>query len=411
MKKLILLSALALAVPAWANGTDMAAPTEAAKKKETKKTEPEGFKFTDIKVNPTTSVKNQNKSGTCWSFSGTSFLEEDIMKKGGPELDLSEMYTVRHCYIDKAKKFMRTQGNINFAQGGGFPDVVYVAEKYGIVPEEAYSGLNYGEDKHNHGELANALTAYLNAIVKNPNKKLSTAWLDGFTGILDAYLGPEPESFTYNGKTYTPQSFAKELGFNADDYIMITSYTHHPFYKPFAMEIADNWLWAESMNVPMDEMKAIVDNALENGYTVAWAADVSEKGFKWKDGFAVLPAPTDEADLEGTELSRWVKLSAADKEKERYDVKGPVKEVTVTQESRQNSFDNFETTDDHGMVIVGIAEDQKGNRFYKVKNSWATDQIYGGYFYVSEPYFLDKTLDVMVNKKAVPADIAKKIGL
>ena len=410
MKKLILLSALALAIPAWANGTDMMAPTE-AKKKEAKKAEPEGFKFTDIKVNPTTSVKNQNKTGTCWSFSGTSFLEEDIMKKGGPELDLSEMYTVRHCYIDKAKKFMRTQGNINFAQGGGFPDVVYVAETYGMVPEEAYSGLNYGEEKHNHGELSNALTAYLNAIVKNPNRKLSTAWLDGFVGILDAYLGPEPESFTYNGKTYTPQTFAKELGLNADDYIMITSYTHHPFYKPFAVEIADNWLWAESMNVPMEEMKAIVDNAIENGYTVAWAADVSEKGFKWKDGFAVLPAPTDEADLEGTELSRWVKLSAADKEKERYDIKGPVKEVNVTQESRQKSFDNFETTDDHGMVIVGIAEDQKGNRFYKVKNSWDTDQKYGGYFYVSEPYFLDKTIDVMVNKKAVPADIAKKIGL
>ncbi len=410
MKKLILLSALALAIPAWANGTDMMAPTE-AKKKEAKKAEPEGFKFTDIKVNPTTSVKNQNKSGTCWSFSGTSFLEEDIMKKGGPELDLSEMYTVRHCYIDKAKKFMRTQGNINFAQGGGFPDVVYVAETYGMVPEEAYSGLNYGEDKHNHGELSEALTAYLNAIVKNPNRKLSTAWLDGFIGILDAYLGPEPESFTYNGKTYTPQTFAKELGFNADDYVMITSYNHHPFYKPFAIEIADNWLWAESMNVPLEEMKAIVDNAIENGYTVAWAADVSEKGFKWKDGFAVLPAPTDEADLEGTELSRWVKLSAADKEKERYDIKGPVKEVNVTQESRQKSFDNFETTDDHGMVIVGIAEDQKGNRFYKVKNSWDKDQKYGGYFYVSEPYFLDKTIDVMVNKKAVPTDIAKKIGL
>lgn len=410
MKKLILLSALALAIPAWANGTCMMAPSE-AKKKEAKKAEPEGFKFTDIKVNPTTSVKNQNKTGTCWSFSGTSFLEEDIMKKGGPELDLSEMYTVRHCYIDKAIKFMRTQGNTNFAQGGGFPDVVYVAETYGMVPEEAYTGLNYGEEKHNHGELTNALTAYINAIVKNPNKKLSTAWLDGFIGILDAYLGPEPESFTYNGKTYTPKTFAKELGFNADDYVMITSYTHHPFYKPFAIEIADNWLWAESMNVPLEEMKAIVDNAIENGYTVAWAADVSEKGFKWKDGFAVLPAPTDEADLEGTELSRWVKLSAADKEKERYDIKGPVKEVNVTQESRQKSFDNFETTDDHGMVIVGIAEDQKGNRFYKVKNSWDKDQKYGGYFYVSEPYFLDKTIDVMVNKKAVPADIAKKIGL
>lgn len=409
MKKLILLSAIAMAIPFGISATEIGNASET--KKKTAKTDTVGFKFTDIKVNPTTSVKNQNKSGTCWSFSGTSFLEEDIMKKGGPELDLSEMYAVRKCYIDKAKKYIRTHGNINFAQGGGFPDVLYVAENYGLVPEEAYKGLNYGEDKHVHGELSEALKAYLDVIVKNPNRKLSTAWLDGFIGILDAYLGPEPESFTYNGKTYTPQTFAKELGYNSDDYISITSYNHHPFYKPFAIEIPDNWLWAESMNVPLDEMKAIVDNALENGYTVAWAADVSEKGFKWKDGFAVLPAPKDEKDLEGTELSRWVSLSAADKEKDRYDIKGPVKEVNVTQESRQKSFDNFETTDDHGMVIVGIAQDQKGNRFYKVKNSWDTDQKYGGYFYVSEPYFLDKTIDVVVNKKAVPADVAKKIGL
>lgn len=409
MKQLILASALALAIPAGATGTYFSAPSE-AKKKEAK-ADTTGFKFTDIKINPTTSVKNQNKSGTCWSFSGTSFLEEDIMRKGGPELDLSEMFTVRHCYIDKAKKYMRTHGNINFAPGGGFPDVVYVADTYGMVPEEVYAGLNYGEDKHVHGELNNALKAYLDAVMKNPNKKLSTAWLPGFIGILDAYLGPEPESFTYNGKTYTPQSFAKELGFNKDNYVSITSYNHHPFYQPFALEIPDNWLWAESQNVPMEEMKAIVDNALENGFTVAWAADVSEKGFKWKDGFAVLPAPKNEEDLEGTELSRWVKLSTADKEKAMYDIKGPVKEKTVTQETRQQSFDNFETTDDHGMVIVGIAQDQKGNRFYKVKNSWATEQVYDGYFYLSEPYFLEKTLSIMVNKDAVPSDIAKKMGL
>lgn len=409
MKKILLFSAaLALALPAGAHG--MAAPSDAPKKK-VAKADTVGFQFTDIKINPTTSVKNQNKSGTCWSFSGTSFLEEDIMRKGGPELDLSEMYTVRRAYIDKAKKYMRTHATTGFSPGGGFPDVVYVAENYGLVPEEAYKGLNYGEDKHVHGELNNAMKAYLDAILKNPNRKLSTAWLPGLIGILDAYLGPEPESFTYNGKTYTPKSFAKELGFNANDYVSITSYTHHPFYETFALEIPDNWLWAESVNVPMEEMKAIVDNAIENGFTVAWAADVSERGFKWKDGFAVLPAPKTEADLEGTELSRWVKLSAADKDKETYNVKGPGKEKTVTQESRQQSFDNYETTDDHGMVIVGVAQDQKGNRFYKVKNSWDTDQKYGGYFYVSEPYFLEKTLSIMVNKDAVPADLSKKMKL
>ncbi len=408
MKKLIFASALALAISATAAETYMQAP---AGEPEIITPDSTGFKFTDIKVNPTTPVKDQNKSGTCWSFSGTSFLEEDLLRKGKPELDLSEMFTVRHCYIDKAKKYIRTNGKINFAQGGGFPDVFYVVDTYGVVPEEAYDGLNYGEKKHSHYEMAEALEAYLNVILKNPNKKLSTAWLPGFIGILDAYLGPEPESFTYNGKTYTPKSFAAELGLNGDDYIGITSYTHHPFYKPFALEIADNWMWKECMNVPMEDMKAIVDNALDKGFTVAWAADVSEGGFKWKKGYAVLPEPKTGEDLEGSELSRWVKLSDKDREDATFDIKGPVKEKEVTQESRQTTFDNYETTDDHGMVIVGYAKDQEGNRYYKVKNSWDTNQIYDGYFYVSEPYFLEKTLDVFVNKEAIPANIAKKIGL
>lgn len=408
MKKLIFASALALALPAAASNTHMEAPAAAP---EIITPDSTGFKFTDIKVNPTTSVKDQNKSGTCWSFSGTSFLEEDLLRKGKPEMDLSEMFTVRHCYIDKAKKYIRTGGKINFAQGGGFPDVFYVLDTYGAVPEEAYDGLKYGENKHSHYEMANALEAYLNAILQNPNKKLSTAWLPGFIGILDAYLGPEPESFTYNGKTYTPKSFAQELGIKGDDYVSITSYTHHPFYQPFALEIADNWLWEKSMNVPMEEMKAIVDNALDNGFTVAWAADVSEGGFKWTKGYAVLPEPKNGEDLDGSELARWVKLSDKDRENEMYDIKGPVKEKAVTQESRQTAFDNYETTDDHGMVIVGYAKDQEGNRYYKVKNSWDTNQIYDGYFYVSEPYFLEKTIDVVVNKDAVPSNIAKKIGL
>jgi bleomycin hydrolase len=199
------------------------------------------------------------------------------------------------------------------------------------------------------------------------------------------------------------------LGLNADDYICLTSYTHHPFYTPFALEVADNWTWATSQNVPLDELKKIVDNAIDNDYSVAWAADVSECGFKWRKGYAVLPEEKDEADMEGTELSRWVQLSDKDREESRFDIKGPVKEQTVTQESRQKHFDNRETTDDHGMVIVGIAQDQEGNRYYKVKNSWDTNQLYGGYFYVSEPYFLDKTLSILVNKKAVPKDIAKKV--
>lgn len=368
-----------------------------------------GFTFTDIKVNPTTSVKDQNKSGTCWSFAATSFIEEDILRRGGKPLDLSEMFAVRNCYIDKAKKYIRTNGKTNFAQGGAASDVFYVSDNYGIVPEEAYPGLNYGEEKHVHGELEAVLKAYLEAVRKNPNKKLSTAWLPGFIGILDAYLGPVPESFIVDGKSFTPQTYAQELGIKGDDFISLTSYTHHPFYENFAVEIPDNWTWAESFNVPMEELKESVDNALENGYTVCWSADVSEGGFQWRNGFALLPEEKTGADLEGTELSRWVQLSAKDREKETYKIKGPVKERTVTQQSRQKTFDNYETTDDHGMVIVGYATDQEGNRYYKVKNSWDTNQLYNGYLYVSEPYFLEKTLSVMINKEALPQNLAAKI--
>ena len=368
-----------------------------------------GFVFTDIKINPTTPVKDQNKSGTCWSFAATSLLEEDVLRRGGEELDLSEMWTVRNCYIDKAKKYIRTNGMTNFAQGGAATDVLYVADNYGIVPDEIYPGLNYGEEKHVHGELEAVLKAYLDAVKKNPNKKLSTAWLPGFIGILDAYLGKVPDNFTIDGKTYTPQSYAKELGITGEDFISLTSYTHHPFYESFAIEIPDNWTWAESYNLPMEEMKAAVDNALENGFTVCWSADVSEGGFQWRNGFALLPEKKTEKDLEGTELSRWVQLSDKDREESTYKIKGPVKERQVTQESRQETFDNYETTDDHGMVIVGYAKDQEGNRYYKVKNSWDTNQLYNGYLYVSEPYFLEKTLSVLLNKDALPSSLRSKL--
>ena len=368
-----------------------------------------GFCFTDVKVIPTTSVKDQNKSGTCWSFAATSFLEEDVMRRGGKPLDLSEMYSVRNCYIDKAKKYIRTNGVTNFAQGGAATDVLYVADNYGIVPEEAYPGLNYGEPKHSHYELEAVLKGYLDAVKTNPNKKLSTAWLPGFIGILDAYLGPVPESFTVDGKTFTPQSYAKELGIKGDDFISLTSYTHHPFYEYFAIEIPDNWTWAESFNIPIDELKTTVDKALEKGFSVCWSADVSEGGFQWRNGFALLPETKTGEDLEGTELSRWVQLSDKDREKETFKIKGPVKEKKVTQQTRQTTFDNYETTDDHGMVIVGYATDQEGNRYYKVKNSWDTNQLYNGFLYVSEPYFLEKTLSVLVNKEALPKEVAEKI--
>ena len=369
------------------------------------------FVFTDVKVNPTTSVKDQNKSGTCWSFSGLSFLEDELLKNGKGEYDLSEMYVARQCYIDKAINFVRYYGKTNFGEGGGLLDIPYVYNKYGMMPESVYDGLEYGEEKHDHGELAAVLTAYLNEVVKNPNKKLSTAWLKGYIGILDAYLGEVPETFEYNGKTYTPKSFAQELGLDMNDYLPVTSFTHHEFYKPFVLEVPDNWDHGLYYNVPMEELQQIVDNAIDKGYTVLWAADVSEKGFKWYDGVALMPKVDREKSMEGTELDRWVKLKDSEKEDKMYDFKGPVEEVTVTQESRQQGFDNYETTDDHGMVIVGKAVDQKGNKYYKVKNSWDSEQVYKGYFYITMPYFLAKTMSIMVNKDGVPAGILEKLNM
>lgn len=386
-----------------------AAMASAAEKEEAQ--QDTAFVFTDVKVNPTTSVKDQHMSGTCWSFSGLSFLEDELLKNGKGEYDLSEMFVVRQCYIDKAINFVRYYGKTNFGEGGGLLDIPYVYNKYGMVPESAYNGLQYGEEKHNHGELAAVLTAYLNEVVKNPNEKLSTAWLNGYIGILDAYLGKAPETFEYNGKTYTPKSFAQELGLDMNDYLPVTSFSHHDFYKPFVLEVPDNWDHGLYYNVPMEEMQQIVDNAIEKGYTVLWAADVSEKGFKWYDGVALMPKVDRNKAKEGTELSRWVKLKDSEKEDEMYDFKGPVEEIEVTQESRQQGFDNYETTDDHGMVIVGTAVDQKGNKYYKVKNSWDSEQVYDGYFYISMPYFLAKTMSIMVNKDAVPSEILGKLNM
>ena len=369
------------------------------------------FQFTDIKVNKTTSVKDQNKSGTCWSFSGISFMEDELLKAGKGEYDLSEMFVVRQCYIDKAISYVRYYGQANFGEGAGLIDVPYVYDKYGMLPEEVYTGLQYGEDKHNHGELAAVLKAYLDEIVKNPNKKLSTAWLKGYIGILDAYLGEVPESFTYKGKTYTPRSFADMLGLNMSDYVPLTSYTHHDFYEPFVLEVPDNWMHGQFYNLPLNEFKQVVDEAIDKGYTVLWAADVSEKGFKWYDGVALMPKVDESKSMEGTELDKWVKLSSKEREDKLYDFSGPVEEIEVTPEVRQQGFDNYQTTDDHGMVIVGKAKDQKGNLYYKVKNSWDDDQVYKGFFYVSEPYFLAKTMSIMVNKNAMSKATKEKLGL
>lgn len=370
-----------------------------------------GFKFKDTKVIKSTPVKDQFKSGTCWCYSTNTFFENEILRKTGKEIHLSEGFVVNHCYLDKAVKYIRMDGKINFAQGGGTADVPYVWKNYGMVPLEAYTGLTYEDKKFNHSEMVDALTGYVNVINKNQQKKLTPAWIEGFQGILNAYMGKMPESFVYEGKTYTPKSFAESLPIDLNDYISIASFNHHPFYEPFILEVADNWLWYSFQNVPVDELLEITNYAVDNGYTVAWAADVSEPGFKYRKGYAVLPVDKEVPDLKGSDMARWLQLSYKDRETEKWDIKGPVEEQVVTQESRQKMFDNKETTDDHGMVIVGKAVDQKGNRYFKVQNSWDTNQLYNGYFYVSEAYFKAKTMDIYLNKEAIPSSIKTKLGL
>lgn len=367
-----------------------------------------GFKFTDVITVKTTPVKDQNKSGTCWSFSGISFLEDEILGKTGREVDLSEMYVVRKCYEAKADRYVRMHAEYPIAAGGSILDVPWVWKTYGIVPDEAYTGLQYGEEKHVHGELDSGLKAYLTSVAGNPNKRLSTTWKKGASGILDAYLGEVPATFTADGKSHTPRSYADQFGLDMDDYVALTSFTHHPYGEEFVLEVPDNWINGRYLNLTLDELKEAIDASLQAGHSVLWAADVSEGGFKWRKGYAVLPKGKETADMEGTELSRWVQLSDKDRQDAKYDIKGPVEEEKVTPESRQEGFDRYETTDDHGMVIVGTATDQEGNKYYKVKNSWDTNQLYGGFIYVSEPYLLAKTIGVVVNKNTLPKKGDKK---
>ena len=377
--------------------------------------ENEAYTFTVVKEVKATPVKNQARSGTCWAYSAVSFFESEMLRMGKPEYDLSEMWIVRHTYPAKTEKYMRLHGSLNLGPGGSFEDVVWVMRNYGIVPQEVYQGLNYGEEKNVHSELDATTKAYADAILKTadrPNASaLTTAWMTGFEGILDAYLGKRPEKFNYNGKEYTPQTFMNSLGLNMDDYVSITSFTHHPFYKPFVLEIPDNWIWGLSYNVPMNEMLDIVNHALNKGYSVAWAADVSEKGFLYRKGVAVVPVTKTE-EMTDSDKARWIGVSDKDRETQIMNLTKPVTERKITQELRQQAFNNFQTTDDHGMHITGIAKDQNGNTFYKVKNSWGTDDSkYEGYLYVSEPFFLYKTMSIMVYKSALPKNIANKLGI
>lgn len=376
-----------------------------------KKEGKEEYKFETIVDLPATSVKDQFRSGTCWSFSGVSFLESEMMRLGKDPVNFSEMFIVRHCYADKAEKYVRLHGNLNFGAGGAFHDVVYVLKNYGALPEEAYEGLNYGEEKHVHGEMDKVLKNYVDGVIENKNRKVSTAWDDGFDGILDAYLGNIPEKFEYDGKEYTPAEFANEvIGLDADDYIQVSSFTHHPFYETFIIEVPDNWLWGEVFNVKLDEMMEIINTSLKEGYTVGWATDVSEKGFSHSNGVAIVPEE-DVEEMDDTERARWENMSQAERQKQLYAFDGPVEEKEITQELRQEGFDNYKTTDDHGMHIVGMVKDQNGTVYYKVKNSWNTDNKYDGYLYASENFVKYKTISIMINKEVVSTDLKKKLSI
>ncbi len=382
--------------------------TASAEKKKTKEKEKDGYHFTDLKRLPTTSVKSQDRAGTCWSWSTISFLESEMMRLGKDSVSLSPLFVVWNTYNGKADKYVRMHGKVNFGQGGASADVTWAIKNYGIVPLSVYSGLNYGEDVHVHGELDDVLKGYVDAIVKNSNKKLSTAWKRGYDAVLDAYLGAKPEKFTWKGKEYTPQTFTKEVtGLNMDDYISLTSFTHHPFYEQFALEVPDNWIGEMSYNIPLDEMMDLLDKAIDKGYSFAWGSDVSEKGFARK-GLAVVPE-VDTKEMSDAEIEKWVKMPQKDKDAEL--LKRPGKEKEITQELRQQEFDNYLTTDDHGMHIIGKAVDQLGHKYFIVKNSWGKYGDYEGYLYASYPFVAYKTTSVMIHKDALPQELKNKLGI
>ncbi len=368
-------------------------------------------KFTVVKELPITSIKDQGNSGTCWSYSSVGFIEAELLRQGKPQYDLSDMFVVNHSYKDKAEKYVRLHGKLNFAQGGSFYDVLYVFKHYGAVPEKEMRGLNYGTTRNAHNEMEKGAKGFLDAIVKNPNNRLTPVWKDAFNGIIDTYLGKLPEKFTFEGKEYTPKSFAKKIGFNADDYVSITSYSHHPFYTAFPLEIEDNWRWSNSYNLPVKELMEVMFNAIETGYPMAWGADVSEVGFN-RNGIGVL-ADVKAIETAGSDQARWIGLSRNAKHQEilRLINTPNCPEIEPTQEYRQKCFDNYTLTDDHGMVIYGIAKNQAGRKFFMIKNSWGEAGAYKGIWYISEKYVAGRTMNIVVHKDALPKSIAKKLGI
>lgn len=365
------------------------------------------YTFKVVKENPITPVKNQYSTGTCWSFAGVGMMESDLLRTGKGEFDLSEMYIVRKNYEDKAIKYARLHGHLNFAAGGSFADVIETIDEYGIVPEDAYMGLEYGALTHDHGELDKVLKGYMDGIIGA--RSVTPVWFDGFSAILDTYLGKVPEKFIYDGNEYTPHTFREYLGLNQRDYISLTSFTHHPFYNDFPIEVPDNWRWATSYNLPMGELMEVMEHAIMEGYTIAWAADVSEPGFS-RSGIAIIP-DENAPENAGSDQEKWLGQSVRERDAElRMRVGREVlAEKSITQEMRQVAYDRYETTDDHGMQIYGIAHDQQGNTFYMVKNSWGETGPYNGLWYASDAFVRYKTMSVVVHKDAVPAHVLKKL--
>lgn len=398
MKKIFLASALALLVfPTMVIADDNASSNAPV--------------FTVIRELPITSVKNQSRSGTCWNFSTLSFFEAEILKKTGKTYDLCEMFVCNKNYMDRAVTKVRMHGDAQFSQGGSAYDVLYVLQNYGICPEDAMPlpGTLYGDTLTNFNQLFEVMEPYVNAVATSRSKTLNPAWKNGLQGILNAYLGECPEEFTYEGKKYTPKSFSESLGLDYNDYVSITSFTHHPFYTEFPVEVQDNWRQPGSWNLPMDEALRIIDNALQNGYTVAWGGDVSEDGFT-RQGLALL-YDTDNGEMNGSDMAHWLKLSATERVSKIKEQGVYITESTPTQEKRQEEFDNWTLTDDHGMLIYGVAQDQTGREYYMVKNSWGVTGEYDGIWYMSKNFIIAKLMDFMVNKNAIPKDIRKKLGI
>ena len=399
MKKSLLIAAMAI-VAVLPGSMSAQAKKEAAKN--------DTVKFTVVKENPITSIKDQNKSGTCWAYSSLGFFEAELLRLGKGTHDLCESFLVYNTYLDRAEKSIRMHGDVSFSQGGSFYDAVYCLQNYGIVPQDAMPGPGtlYGDTLFDFNQLDAVASAYVNALAKGNMKKIVPTWKKDLTAIYANYFGELPKTFKHDGKTYTPQSYAKSLGLNMDDYVSLTSFTHHPFYSKFIIEVQDNWRWAESYNLPLDEFMEVMEYAVKNGYTFAWGADVSEKGFG-RDGIARVPADSKNDDKTGSDAARWTGTNT----RNNATIQAPKGEKTITQEMRQAAYDDWETTDDHGMVIYGLAKDSIGNEYYMVKNSWGDYGRYHGIFYASKPYVAYKTMNILINKHALPKEIAKKLGL